>query len=339
MSTPVNRFISDAAAWATSNQALPRRSLPRVSGALRRAISALKARDDMFELHARDLGEQRLRSALSGTGQWLLASGQHLWVVAEAPDWGKGWSRFDKDEHVAQLVSHFFHSAGQYVARSRMANIVGAIALTYRVPLEFRYADKMSMARRVRNGRLTREAVAQSFHLEQKAESRVSSRDRLASQWGSLLNCLQPHLHRMVYQYLRALKLEENGHLEESVTALDGVVTVALQFAREALGWTFGREETLQRFVGPADSQLLGRLYALRCAFGAHPSCGKWWDFGELYEDELNEFPDVISRLIRSVAMLERTHRSVEVAPTSWAEWFQTNCHLLWRAVWFDHVP
>jgi hypothetical protein len=143
----------------------------------------------------------------------------------------------------------------------------------------------------------------------------------------------------MVYQYLRALKLEENDHYEESVTALDGVVAVALQFAREALGWTSRRDETLERLVGRGDAKLLARLYELRCAFGAHPSCGKWWDFSEIYDEELDEFPEVITRLIRSAAMLERRNRSVESNPGSWADWFEENCHTLWRSAWFDHVP
>ncbi len=333
-------FISKFCQWARDVHACRARSLRRLPSVLRRMIDVeLPARDGHVEIVARNLGDSPLRLGLQLDDQWLIRSHNQLWVVTVAPDWGSGWTRLTQDEDLHDLLSNFFRLASQYVARSRAANILGAVAMVYRQPLDFRFGD----FRKIRveptfSRRWT--GVAQKLGLPVGTLGRHHGRRRAVAVLAAHLNCLQPHVHRMVFQYLRALKLKADGYDEEFITALDGAVSVALQFARDVLGEAaaFDRNDLARKFLHPSDATALALLYDLRCYFGAHPSQGKWWDFGEMYEEELDVLLDVAERLVRGVALTDH-HSGVDPRPASWSGWFKTNCLLLWNAVWFDGLP
>jgi hypothetical protein len=89
----------------------------------------------------------------------------------------------------------------------------------------------------------------------------------------------------------------------------------------------------------PDDGDRLEFLYQLRCAFGAHPPPTKWWDFGEIYEAEINELFDVSRRVLWQLASLERTHRRIEPAPERWSSWFVENAEWLLEVTWFLRTP
>jgi hypothetical protein len=175
----------------------------------------------------------------------------------------------------------------------------------------------------------------------QLAAKRSSKKGERVRAWVRDLNCLDPYIHRIVFQYLRALALDRDGFGEEYVTALDGAVDVAATFWRVRLhgaGPNY-REQMARNLLSQSDAALLALLYELRCYFGAHPSLSKWWDFYEMYEEDLERCEEAVVRLIRAVCRAERANREVEPNPESWSAWFREHCFTIWRAVWFEGAP
>ena len=52
------------------------------------------------------------------------------------------------------------------------------------------------------------------------------------------------------------------------------------------------------RLYDETDKYNLERLYLLRCRFTAHPSKSKWWDFYEIYEDEIESIRLSVRKLL-----------------------------------------
>jgi hypothetical protein len=132
------------------------------------------------------------------------------------------------------------------------------------------------------------------------------------------------------------------GFSQEAISALDGVVAVAAEAAHR---WLKLPAQPSRREVGSLllmsrqDQGNLEFLYGLRCAFGAHPAHSKWWDFDELYVDEIDQLPDVVRRLLYKLFYLEGRHRTIDPFPSSWGPWFLRNSELLLDAVWFTKLP
>src|SRR3954471_19622879 len=100
-------------------------------------------------------------------------------------------------------------------------------------------------------------------------------RSRVLQGWIRELNCLDPFIHRMVFQYVRALFLFEDDYWEEGITALDGAVDVGLQFWAERLNRS-GGSAMASSLVSSVNADRLDLLNKLRNYFGAHPSLSKW---------------------------------------------------------------
>src|SRR5699024_12559277 len=56
----------------------------------------------------------------------------------------------------------------------------------------------------------------------------------------------------------------------------------------------------------------LDRLYLLRCRFTAHPSKSKWWDFNEIYEDEIETIKYSIRKLLITYLKYENNNKEIK---------------------------
>ena len=63
-----------------------------------------------------------------------------------------------------------------------------------------------------------------------------SPRQRYFAAVAKQLNSLDPYVHRMLYCYLRALRLRNEEFWEDSVTPLDAAVRIAAELVRNRLG-------------------------------------------------------------------------------------------------------
>jgi hypothetical protein len=83
----------------------------------------------------------------------------------------------------------------------------------------------------------------------------------------------------------------------------------------------------------------LERLYILRCRFAAHPSKSKWWDFYEIYEDDIEQLKLSVRKLLIKYLKYENKNRLIDAHPTLWSQWFIENCDIVYDAVWFHEIP
>jgi hypothetical protein len=334
-------FISSFCQWANSGQ-LPFRSRSRLPGALRRALDAkLPAEDNRREVVVRQLvGSEKLRCEFTSQDQWLFRSNDgQLEVGTVGPNWRSGWRNYDKDEHVTDLISGFFHFAGQYVHRGRAASITGAIAATFDKACDFRYGTlTLSRFSGDELGNLDPTSLSSAKPMSKARGS--SSRSREFYAWVRAINGLDPFINRAVFQFWRATALESSNFLEESVTALDGLTTVAALFLQDRLPVSGKARDQLGTHLDLSknDVKNLERLYELRCDFGAHPGRSKWWDFAEIYDEDIGKMRETAKKLLWQICKFEQLYRKVEPSPTCWSVWFRQNALMLFDSVWFKHV-
>jgi len=338
----MNRFTSTLCNWATSMKypARVRRLLP---GALRRLPAVLQDSDAYLDVVNRTVKSPLAFPIAFASGTcWTYTSGRNLVLGAVGPAW-RGIRKVSKDGDTASLVSDFMHFASQYVVRSRIVRVQAGIALTFDVVCDFRYADISRITVDPRSPWPNVEAALRRFRRDRPmAAVRASRKLREFTAWVTMLNPLDPFIHRALFQFWRSCALANSGFWEDAMTALDGVAAVAGEAAQS---WRLVSAQPTRQQTGEAfgltarDQSQLECLYQLRCAFGAHPPPSKWWDFAELYDSELDEFRDTSKRLIRSMALHESVARRVEPNPSSWSEWFVENADRLLKLVWFTKLP
>ncbi len=163
---------------------------------------------------------------------WLFKSDKNLISGVLLPFWNPQHQnygfRFSQNPDVSDMVGDFFRYASNYVSRSRIASLVGAIAIVYDKACDFRYEG--FEIRRVNS----ENPECESEHYEKHAISQDSKSEDFES-WAKKLNCLDPFVHRAVYQFWRATKLMEAEFFEESITPLDSCVSVIAEFIKKKL--------------------------------------------------------------------------------------------------------
>jgi len=345
--TQANRFISEFCRWAGEG-GLPRISRAKLPAALRKAIELkLPERDNHTDVILRPLvSSEGLMCRYDSSDIWVyLSNRKQLLCGTTSPFWGQGWKTISSDEYVADIISDFFHLAAQYVTRGRMTNVVGAIALTYERSCDFRYGEFVQRYSVGPNTPYSTTEAAKNLAVEKympvahqrDAESR---KQREFASWVQTINGLDPFIQRGFYQYWKAVALFKANFWEEAITALDGVTSVAAQFCQDRLGVRSNPRQSLVSLLKlpVTDSQQLARLYELRCNFGAHPSQTKWWDLGDIYDDDWHTFRDSAKRTLWRLCKVEAKNRVVKSNPSIWSDWFSKNAEMILDAVWFLRI-
>lgn len=305
-------------------------------------------RDDHYAAILRPLVDSEgLTCTFDSSEVWLYPNNQKQLICGViAPSWERGWRNISQDEFVADTISTFFHFATQYISRSRMTNVIGAIALAYERACDFRYGGLQQYA--VGN-KTPFPTIESAKKMARRVEEYVpamnqstddSRKQRELTTWVRTINALDPYIQRAIYQYWKATALFKAHFWEEGLTALDGTASVAAQFVQDRLGAGSNPRLSLASFLklSPRDSKQLVRLYELRCDFGAHPSRSKWWDFAELYDEDLDALKVSAKRMLWRLCEMESKNRVVESQPKSWSDWFTKNAHMILDSVWFLHV-
>lgn len=336
-----NQFVSDFASW-TRDAKYPDRVLRRLPDLLRRLPQCLSEEDVRQTLFVRSLpNDGNLRVQVAEPTNGVYASGETIVFWALGPYWNL--RHLSSDPDASEVVSKFLFFAAQHALRSRILNSSVAVALVYDRLYDFRHANLMRLT-------VGPDSFAMSL---QDAMSEMWSRfppddhagkgrkSRAVQAWAQRLNAMDPYVQRGIFQYWRARSLWQSDFGEDAVTALDGLSAVAGEALNHWMGVGTLTRAQLARTLGMSlrDARALASLYDLRCAFGAHPAASKWWDFSEIYSDDIEAHFDVAVRLLGAISDLEAKHRSVNPAPTSWSEWFEDNASMLLDAVWFARLP
>ncbi len=161
--------------------------------------------------------------------------------------------------------------------------------------------------------------------------------------WISTINSFDPIINRIIYNFNKAISLRDNLFWEEAIVSCDKTVNVIEQFYQriQPTDNQLVRKEMTMFFLDEKAFSVLERLYELRCYFGAHPSSSKWWDFAEIYEEELTLIFDVIRTLIMCVFRHECRNRIQkynykELRPS---DWLRLNLEELFQTCWFSDLP
>jgi hypothetical protein len=233
-----------------------------------------------------------------------------------------------------------------------MVGVLGALAATFGCACEFRYSGSSHTYVIGDNSPFCNIESVRANSIEQEGLSSekvfISSKSSLHRElnvWMRTINGLDPYIHRAIYQFWKVTtlwhtSLEKPNLCEDVITALDHVASVAAQFSCERISGSGNPRQTLAATLGMSgnDQRLLNHLYELRCDFGAHPSRSNWWDFAEIYENDIELLYDTVKRLLWHLCQAEKQYRTVEMHPQSWSTWFQQHSAMVLNAVWFTHI-
>lgn len=321
---------------------MPKNSLRRLPGLLRSIIEEeIPARDEMFHINIRDLtNSKKLALRINSESSWCYPKGEECLMTGTVyPYWRRGLHSICKDEYLYDAISTFFHFASQYISRSRVVDLIGAIAIEYNRACDFRGNTLIEF---VGNKENTVPEFKRKYCSEVFKKTKYRGSQKRLVYYFNLFNSLDPFIHRLLFNYVRAIDLFEKCFAEEAITALDNTINVSEQFVRERLGISSHDQRIIVAYVlgmTPNDCRVLKRIYDLRCYFGAHPSMSKWWDFFEIYDQDFDEMFETVKKLVIKTAEAEEVNRVVEKNPKVWSQWLNSNLLMIWNSVWFHKLP
>jgi hypothetical protein len=300
----------------------------------------MPCRDNMVHVSIRDLtNSQGLKLRINSEQSWCFPKDECLMSGTIYPYWRRGLRQICKDEYLYDSISGFFHFASQYVSRSRTVDLIGAIALEYNRACDFRgkYMQELTIEKEV-----SIDTFKNKYCPEVNRRKKRRGKERRLLYYFNTFNALDPFIHRLIFNYVRAIDLFNKCFEEEAIIALENTINISEQFVRERLKISDEDQRAITAYIlGFTRSEywILKRIYELRCYFGAHPSMSKWWDFFEIYENSFDEMFQTVKKLVIRTAEFEQANRIVEKEPRIWSAWLNSNLLMLWNAVWFHRLP
>jgi hypothetical protein len=337
----VARAKSTVAQWldAVGMSKVERRA---VLAAFGRLPAELALRDATAEVSVAILPEtQGLRATWTAPGfsvDWCTGG---LLVGVSAPDWSAGWRSIMPGDTEHRVLSWLLHYARQYIQRSLRLRVVAAVR---HARVSDVFGDSLTMHRRVPRAEVacvlaeTMAVEAASARFKVREGHGRARRIALSPTWLTA-NLLDPHLHRAAFHLVRADELRGADFGPESVIQYDTSLVVLEEWGRAVLPAHPSDRSGVLRALGIGRLQALGkRTSFLRNHFGAHSGGWRWWDFDEMFGDDVPRVARLADRALRAAVQIESSHRRVELDPPSWSDWFWTNFETLWRAVWFSKM-
>ncbi|WMJ77793.1 MULTISPECIES: hypothetical protein [unclassified Sedimentibacter] len=261
-----------------------------------------------------------------------------LVVGVVCPNWSNGWKNISKNNFISKQIDILFHFISQYIYRSYQINMIGAIALSTDIPTDFRGNTLKSTCDEY--------AIQEIEKFKTFIEENTSELSLKTLGYLRLINALDPFINKSIFYYTRSLELYSSEFTEEALTAADNMVDVIFQSIKNRINApTQERKEMCKyvykelKFYDETDKHNLERLYLLRCRFTAHPSKSKWWDFYEIYEDDIEQIKLSVRKLLIKYLKYENKNRLIDAHPTLWSQWFIENCDIVYDAVWFHEIP
>jgi hypothetical protein len=342
----IELFVSKFCQWASNREAISPKDSKKLASALRRFVFEIfpdKSND--YHLGTSELvnSDDLILKIISQRYIAVPSDKGKLLVGVFTPDWSQGLRKYLKNENIYDLVSGFFHFAEQYVRRSILVELMGAVSVAYNKPTNFYSSSfhKLSI-----NPICCSQDQGVNIAFGKKLNKKIkmsSPRQKFVKELSRLINGLDPYIHRLIFNFIRAQELRENSFAEESITALDKALNVAEQFLLERLSVQGDNQrETLGKYLNlnKSDRDLLEHIYQLRCFFGGHPAISKWWDFAEIYPEENEEFYfEIVKKVIIKIIQIENQNRKVEKQPKIWGDWFKQNWKVIWESCWFEKLP
>jgi hypothetical protein len=256
----------------------------------------------------------RIKLEWSDESRHLYNQGDSLWLASAVPAWRQGWSKHIKNEETRGLISDYFHFLTQFWHRCNATPILVYIAYKH---------DEL--AEWVGSSQAHAQPISDERFKNTKNEKRITAFLRQ-------VNCHHPVVHNACYHYLRMRQLLNYDFIEDAFVNMDSIASLARRRNLE-LG---GSKTDLARLnISATQLEMTHFLHRLRSEFAAHPSMTKWWDFSEMFSDELEKFTPFALTLIIQIAKsyitekcVEQTYSGITTAPSEFHDCF-----------WFNRLP
>lgn len=259
-----------------------------------------------------------------------------LLVGINVPNWKRGWKNICNAKIISDEMSTFFHLSTQYIQRSYQVNLIMAILLSYDRICDFKgdfYLESSS------------DYCSQYSNLIVNTKTNKRTKIKKLKYYLNIINSLDSYVNRANYYFIRANELYRSDFYEDAITNLDNTIDIIVQFVKYTKKLpTMQRSEMVKVLSEEFNVNLnkltkLEKLYLLRCRFSSHPAQSKWWDFSEIYDDEVEEIFETVKFTLIKFYEYERTNRVVNPNPQSWSEWFYNHADILYDSVWFHKLP
>lgn len=259
-----------------------------------------------------------------------------LLVGTLCPNWNSGWKEVCKDEFVSDQIDYFFHFATQYIYRSYQINLIGSLAFTYNRYFDFR-GDFLSWS-------ILPYSINSFQEYENGIKTMTCNKTKRIKHYLNIINALDPYVNKAIYYYVKAIDLYDKSYSEETVTNLDNTIDVVTQFVKERFNLPTMRRKDLLGIVdthfelGEQTIENLEKLYLLRCQFFSHPALSKWWDFGELYDDDIEKLLYSVKFTLIKMFQYETNNRIISQNPKNWSDWFMNYADKVFSVTWFNNL-
>jgi hypothetical protein len=336
----IEKFISKLFQWASYNHNISKKNIKKLTPVLRKYLyNDFKNKNNDLILSTRELENTKILNLSYQVKDFFIINNkkENIEVGVLLPNWSRGLRNNFRHEDIYDYISYFFHFAEQYLKRAKYTEVMGGIALVYNTPTSFS------------NGRMT---FVHDSHkddikkiLDKHNNSKINMFSRKQILFTKILSCTNGYdhfIHKILFNYIKALELSNANFLEETMTALDKTVNIAEQILRERHEINEKDQKlALCKFLSlsQVETKNIKYLYELRNYFGSHPSASKWWDFSELYPESEETFFNVVSKIIIKILELESKNRTVTNNHNDWYNWFFDNWEMLWNTVWFEKIP
>jgi len=270
-----------------------------------------------------------------------LSTGERVLVTSIVPGWGYGWHRVLKDEYVYEIVSWLLHYARQYVQRATVVQALMAI-LDVCGTTAHPFSETESSTNRYSDILPFPGATAAiqyswaSIEPDWQRHNHPSPQD--PNPW-CRANTVDPDIGQSAASFMRGCSLQDDGHDLEAVVAFDCVLQSSSSYLqhRNRLPDGATRSNVCAKLGLNARHQHSAEFaYFVRNNFGAHPRGWRWWDVGDVLDEDLAAARSLARAALIAMVEDEAGNRRIESEPEDWTQWLMENFSLIYDAVWFD---
>ena len=343
-----NKFINDICLYYSKNEDT-KRKIPLIKDTFKRIVEqelSMRERKKIIQIRS-FTNSANLNINFAHKNLWCTQNNEksmyfednekNLIVGTICPGWRHGWKKICKDEFIADQIDAFFHLSTQYIIRSFQINLIVAIVILYNHVCDFRWGPLLEIPLSNFNNVFT--------GFEKSIPKNISARSLKLKHYLNIINSLDPYINRANYYFVKSIDLYKNNYYEEAITNLDNTVDVMTQFIKARKGTpTQRRDIAIVQLSDELDMHgnipiQLNRLYLLRCRFSSHPAQSKWWDFSEIYQEDIDSLFEAVKYTLIKLFQYETRNRLINPQPEKWSDWFYEHADVLFDAVWFHKIP
>lgn len=254
-----------------------------------------------------------------------------LIIASISPSWSHGWEDISHDKNISDLIYDYMSLLDQYIYRSYIINIIGALSITYGISgsyigqtvFRYGYSEVIEDYDKFMDGI---EIKDKCLNTNQKIFSYIMSR----------INALDPYINRSIFYFSKSLRLLCNLCEEEAIISLDNCVDTIIQSIKKREKLPTIKRKDMHRFLkdtinlNDRNVRSLDYIYDLRCNFGAHPAKSLWWDFNEVHMDYYEDLIYNVRYILIKFIEYECKERIIINNPISWYDWFMNYCDIIY---------